>query len=64
MAFVNCDDNKKFCKENGPKDLPALKMFPPVPIPTQEFGMDLKKAINSSVRYVKNYVKVVDNDAF
>ncbi len=33
FAFVNCEKDRALCKKNAPKDLPALKLYPPVPIP-------------------------------
>lgn len=64
FAFVNCKDYKKLCDQNAPKNLPSIKVFPPQPIPAQDFDLDLKKAINQSVKYLKNYVQVVKEDNF
>lgn len=44
--------------------MPALKLYPPVPIPTSEYPLELKKAINQSVRYVKNYVQLVNSENY
>lgn len=55
FGFVNCSENIKFCKSNGPKNLPGLILFPPTPIPATEYSLDAKTAVNQAVKYVKNY---------
>lgn len=44
--------------------MPGLKLYPPVPIPSQEFELDIKKSVNAAVKYVKNYVETVKEDNF
>ena len=39
-----------------------MKVYPPVPIPPQEMDLDIKKAVNLSVKYVQNYVKNLIDD--
>lgn len=62
FAFVNCETDRSFCQKHAPKNLPKLKLYPPVPIPSQEYDLDLRKVINQAVKYVKNYVKVLKED--
>lgn len=64
FGFVNCKVNPATCKSYGPTTLPALRLFPPVPIPHQDLGLDTKTAINQAVKYVKNFAQVVKNDNF
>jgi hypothetical protein len=64
LGFFNCDENKKFCKEHAPAKLPSLKLYPPVPIPPQDFDFELTKAINQAVKYVHNYVTEVKEENF
>ena len=64
FAHVNCDENKSFCKKNGPKNYPALVVYPPVPIPSTELDLDLKKAINMGARHVKNHSEAVTDENF
>lgn len=59
FGFVNCGEYKKFCEKEASRKRPFLRVFPPVPIPSFDLDLDVKQAVNKSVRYVKNYVKTL-----
>lgn len=62
FSFVNCLDEKKLCKKEAPETLPALKVYPPVPLPAQVFDLNIKKALNTAVRYIKNNVQKLNEE--
>ena len=52
FAHVNCTEDSTFCKKNGPKNFPALMVYPPMPIPSTELSLDIKKGVNIAARHV------------
>lgn len=64
FAHVNCEDNKQFCKKVGPKEFPSLTVYPPVPIPSTTFGLEMKKAINLAAKYVSDNTEVVNDENY
>jgi len=63
-AFVNCSDQKALCKKHAPKDLPALKVYPPTPMPAVVFPLDIKKAVNKALRYIPNFTTALNDDNY
>ena len=62
FGFVNCSKQKQLCQKEAPKTLPALKIYAPNPEPTQEFELDLKKALNIAISFLKFSVTEVKEE--
>ena len=62
FGFVNCSEQVKLCAKVAPKELPGLKVLPPVPIPSTDMGLELKKAVGQSMRYIKNHATVLTEE--
>lgn len=53
LGFVNCSKQKQLCGKEAPKTLPALKLYPPNPNPTQDFELELKKSIGAAISHLQ-----------
>jgi thiol-disulfide isomerase/thioredoxin len=62
MGFVNCNTQKALCTKEAPKVLPALKLYPPNPDPTQEFELELKKSIARALSFLKYDITELTSD--
>ncbi len=63
-AFVNCSDQKELCKKHAPKDLPSVKVYPPVPYPAVAYPLDMKKILNKSLKFVANNTKRLNDETY
>ena len=62
FGSVNCTREKAFCGREAPKSLPALKVYPPLPLPPVEFELDVKKALGEATRHIKSYITELSED--
>lgn len=63
---IDCEADHALCAKEDIKQFPALKIYPPVPIPSPEpdFELDLKKAVRIASNYVQSKVVEVNDDNF
>lgn len=60
MGFVNCSKQKALCTKEAPATLPALKLYPPLPDPTHDFELELKKSVAAAISHLKYSVTELD----
>lgn len=60
VGAIDCNDQKDLCKKEGVEgDLPRYRVYPPLPIPTQDFEgtvLDTDKLKKIAYRYIGNRV--------
>ena len=63
---IDCDEDLALCSREEINRFPALKIYPPVPIPPPavDFDLDLKKAVRISAGYVQSKVQEIDDENF
>lgn len=62
FGFVNCTEQKKLCTKEKPTEMPGLKVYPPLPIPSVSMPLELGKAVKMAVSHIKAYVTEVNED--
>lgn len=62
FGFVNCKKERALCDKEVPNSLPVLKLYPPLPFPSEEFNLDFSKAIAKASTFIKSYVTEVNSD--
>lgn len=66
FCAIDCEADFALCAKEDVKQVPALKIYPPVPIPSPEpdFELDIKRAIRISSGYVQSKVQEVTDDNY
>lgn len=64
FGAIDCDAEAALCTKEDIKQFPALKLYPPVPIPAPQpdFELDVKKLIRLATNYADSKVVEINDD--
>lgn len=62
FGYVDCEKQQALCNKEAPKNLPQVRLYPPTPLPHEDFPLDLTKIIGRASSFLKYYVTEVNND--
>jgi thiol-disulfide isomerase/thioredoxin len=63
---IDCQDNQVICNKEDVRQFPAIKVYPPVPIPVlpADVELDMKKITRQSAGYVQSKVQEITDDNY
>lgn len=63
---IDCDSDSSLCNKEDVRSFPALKVYPPIPIPAQEpdYDLNVKKILGQATGFVQSKVVEITDDNF
>ena len=62
FGFVDCEKQAALCKKENVSGNSSVKLYPPLPMPVEDFPLDIKRIISRSSSFLKFYVTEVTED--
>lgn len=66
FVAIDCQDNNPICQREDVRQFPAIKVYPPVPIPVlpADLELDMKKIVRQASGYVQSKVQEINDDNY
>lgn len=63
---IDCETDTSLCSKEDVRQFPAIRVYPPVPIPAQEpdYDLNLKKVLGHATGFVQSKVVEITDDNF